>query len=144
MTCKRNAFVFLANCAMPRAVEYLLSVYDQIPSLDELMQLAFIELIRKDCMGETPNRVSIMSIYRDFAGLIWILTPKPKYIRCVFELLNASSHSVKYEAATTLTTLTQNPAAIKGAVPLSQHKKNRRTKILSYNSRCLWLRGLGR
>lgn len=62
MTCKRNAFVFLANCAMPRAVEYLLSVYDQIPSLDELMQLAFIELIRKDCMGETPNRVSIMSI----------------------------------------------------------------------------------
>lgn len=95
MTCKRNAFVFLANCAMPRAVEYLLSVYDQIPSLDELMQLAFIELIRKDCMGETPNR--------------------PKYIRCVFELLNAPSHSVKYEAATTLTTLTQNPAAIKAA-----------------------------
>ncbi|KAG9046279.1 coatomer subunit beta [Tulasnella sp. UAMH 9824] len=95
MTCKRNAFVFLANCAMPRAVEYLLSVYEQIPSLDELMQLSFIELIRKDCLGETPNR--------------------PKYIRCVFELLNASSHSVKYEAATTLTSLTQNPAAIKAA-----------------------------
>ncbi|KAG8905311.1 coatomer subunit beta, partial [Tulasnella sp. 417] len=56
MTCKRNAFVFLANCSMPRAVEYLLSVYEQIPSLDELMQLAFIELIRKDCLGETPNR----------------------------------------------------------------------------------------
>lgn len=41
---------------------------------------------------------------------------KPRYIRCIFELLNASSHSVKYEAATTLTTLTQNPAAIKGVL----------------------------
>lgn len=39
-----------------------------------------------------------------------------RYIRCIFELLNASSHAVKYEAATTLTTLTQNPAAVKGAV----------------------------
>lgn len=29
--------------------------------------------------------------------------------------MNASSHAVKYEAATTLTTLTQNPAAVKGA-----------------------------
>jgi coatomer subunit beta len=32
----------------------------------------------------------------------------------MFELLNSSSHAVKYEAATTLTTLTQNPAAVKG------------------------------
>ena len=33
----------------------------------------------------------------------------------MFELLNSSSHAVKYETATTLTTLTQNPAAVKGA-----------------------------
>ena len=26
--CKRNAFVFFANCAMPKAVEYVLSVHD--------------------------------------------------------------------------------------------------------------------
>ena len=32
----------------------------------------------------------------------------------MFELLGAASHAVKYEAATTLTTLTQNAAAIKG------------------------------
>jgi len=37
-----------------------------------------------------------------------------RWIRCILELLNASSHAVKYEAATTLTTLTQNPAAVKG------------------------------
>ena len=35
-------------------------------------------------------------------------------MRCIFDLLNVPSHAVKYEAATTLTTLTQNPAAVKG------------------------------
>ncbi|PVG02481.1 putative coatomer complex beta chain [Serendipita vermifera] len=94
-TCKRNAFVFLLNHATPKAVEYTLSVYDQIGSFDELMQLAIIELVRKDCKTDTANR--------------------PKYIRLVFELVNAPSHSVKYDAAMTLTTLTQNPAAIKAA-----------------------------
>ncbi|KAG1786708.1 coatomer beta C-terminal region-domain-containing protein [Suillus plorans] len=69
-TCKRNTFVFLAHCAMPKAVEWLISVYDQLTSLDELLQMSIIEVIRLD---------------------------------------------LKYEAATTLTTLTQNPAAVKAA-----------------------------
>jgi len=34
----------------------------------------------------------------------------------MFELLSATSHAVKYEAATTLTTLTQNAAAVKGDI----------------------------
>ncbi|KAG1823810.1 adaptin N terminal region-domain-containing protein [Suillus subaureus] len=94
-TCKRNAFVFLAHCAMPKAVEWLISVYDQLTSLDELLQMSIIEVIRLDCKNDTTHR--------------------PRYIRCMFELLNSSSHAVKYEAATTLTTLTQNPAAVKAA-----------------------------
>lgn len=57
MTCKRNAFVFLLNCATNKAVEYTMQVYDQIAGFDELMQLAIIELIRKDCKGESVNRV---------------------------------------------------------------------------------------
>ncbi|GAK64627.1 coatomer protein [Moesziomyces antarcticus] len=92
-TCKRNAFVLLCHTAPERAVQYLLGLGDQIASQDELMQLAIIELIRKDCRGDSPNR--------------------PRYIRAVSELLAAPSHSVKYEAATTLTTLTQNAAAVK-------------------------------
>ncbi|KAG1887545.1 coatomer beta C-terminal region-domain-containing protein [Suillus fuscotomentosus] len=95
MTCKRNAFVFLAHCAMPKAVEWLISVYDQLTSLDELLQVSIIEVVRLDCKNDTTHR--------------------PRYIRCMFELLNSSSHAVKYEAATTLTTLTQNPAAVKTA-----------------------------
>ncbi|KAH8094620.1 coatomer protein [Cristinia sonorae] len=94
-TCKRNAFVFLSNCAMPKAVQYILSVMDQIPSMDELLQMSIIEVIRLDCKGDTSH--------------------KPRYILLISELLNASSHAVKYEAATTLTSLTQNPAAVKAA-----------------------------
>lgn len=60
MTCKRNAFVFLINHATPKAVEWTLSVYDQIGAFDELMQLAIIELVRKDCKTDTANRVSLL------------------------------------------------------------------------------------
>ena len=56
-TCKRNAFVFLTNCALTKAVEWMFSVYEQIASFDELMQLAVIDLVRKDCKGETTQRV---------------------------------------------------------------------------------------
>jgi coatomer subunit beta len=59
-TCKRNAFVFLTACAMPRAVEYILGVFDQISGFDELMQLAVIEFIRKDCLNDSPHRVSAL------------------------------------------------------------------------------------
>ncbi|KAF5312232.1 hypothetical protein D9619_002508 [Psilocybe cf. subviscida] len=94
-SCKRNAFVFLAHCAMPKAVEYILNIYDTIGSLDEALQMSIIEVIRLDCKNDSQHR--------------------SRYIRVIFELLNASSHAVKYEAATTLTTLTQNPAAVKAA-----------------------------
>ncbi|PWN44690.1 putative SEC26 [Ceraceosorus guamensis] len=92
-TCKRNAFTFLTQADAPKAVEYVLSQFEAIPSMDELMQLAVIELIRKECKGESPNR--------------------NKYIQAISELLSAPSHAVKYEAAITLTSLTQNAAAIK-------------------------------
>ncbi|KAF7323176.1 Coatomer protein [Mycena chlorophos] len=94
-SCKRNAFVFLAHCSMPKAVEYILSIYDSIPSLDESLQMSIIEVIRLDCKEDSSHRA--------------------RYIRCMFELLNVNSNAVKYEAATTLTTLTQNPAAVKAA-----------------------------
>ncbi|CAE6454476.1 unnamed protein product [Rhizoctonia solani] len=95
-TCKRNAFVFLSQCATERAVEWLIKNADSIENMDELLQMAAIELIRKDCARPGAD-----------ASL------RPKYIRIIFSLLGVSSHSVKYDAATTLTSLTQNPAAVK-------------------------------
>ncbi|KAI0639848.1 coatomer protein [Trametes polyzona] len=113
-TCKRNAFVFLAHCAMPKAVEYIIQVFDQIPSMDELLQMSIIEVIRLDCKQET--------------------THKPRYILLISELLNASSHAVKYEAAATLTTLTQNPAAVKAAascyINLVQKESDNNAKLI--------------
>ncbi|KAJ9107198.1 hypothetical protein QFC19_002858 [Naganishia cerealis] len=94
-TCKRNAFVTLCNIAQPIAVRYLLSVLDSLEGMDELMQMAVIELVRLEAKTEGANRA--------------------RWIRCIFSLLNSPSHAVKYEAATSLTVLTQNPAAVKAA-----------------------------
>ncbi|KAI9015882.1 adaptin N terminal region-domain-containing protein [Phycomyces nitens] len=95
MTCRRNAFVVLCNIDQPLAVDYLTQVFSLVSTYDELLQLAVIELIRKDSKTNAAN--------------------KGAYIRCVSELLSATSHSVKYEAANILIFLTSNPAAIKAA-----------------------------
>ena len=50
--------MFLAHCAMPKAVEWILSVYEQISGLDELLQMSIIEVIRLDCKNESAHRVS--------------------------------------------------------------------------------------
>lgn len=94
MSCRRNAFVVLCNIDRPLAVDYLQQVLPSVPTFDELLQLAVLELIRKDSKASSAH--------------------KSVYIRCVSELLTAASHSVKYEAANILMVLTSNPAAVKG------------------------------
>lgn len=58
MTCRRNAFVVLCNVDQELAVHYLLQVIDSVPTFDELLQLAVIELIRKDSKVSSSNKVS--------------------------------------------------------------------------------------
>lgn len=58
-TCKRNAFVSLCGISQSTAVRYLLSNYDQIAGMDELMQMAVIELVRKEAKTEGGHRVSL-------------------------------------------------------------------------------------
>jgi coatomer subunit beta len=57
MSCKRNAFVMLSNCAPELAVAYLKDVYAQISSFDDILQLAIIEFIRKDSRNNHAERV---------------------------------------------------------------------------------------
>lgn len=57
-TCKRNAFVTLCNIAQPVAVRYLLSVMDSLEGMDELMQMAVIELVRMEAKTEGGNKAS--------------------------------------------------------------------------------------
>ncbi|KAL4905972.1 hypothetical protein BDW74DRAFT_152368 [Aspergillus multicolor] len=94
-TCKRNAFAALMSINHQAALEYLASTFDSIPNTDELLQLAELEFIRKDAVQNSQN--------------------KARYLRLIFDLLDASTSTVVYEAATSLTALTSNPVAVKAA-----------------------------
>lgn len=94
-TCKRNAFAALSSIDHDRALQYLSGVFDGIPNADELIQLVELEFIRKDAIVNPQN--------------------KARYLRLIFDLLEAGAATVVYEAASSLTALTNNPVAVKAA-----------------------------
>ncbi|TVY42157.1 Coatomer subunit beta [Lachnellula subtilissima] len=94
-TCKRNAFAALVSISHDKALAYLSSVFDGIPNADELLQLVELEFIRKDAVQNSQN--------------------KARYLRLIFDLLDAGASTVVYEAASSLTALTSNPVAVKAA-----------------------------
>ncbi|KAI4720330.1 Coatomer, beta subunit [Aureobasidium sp. EXF-10727] len=94
-TCKRNAFAALISISHDQALEYLSSVFEGIPNADELLQLVELEFIRKDAVTNSQN--------------------KARYLRLIFDLLEAKESTVVYEAAFSLTALTSNPVAVKAA-----------------------------
>ena len=94
-TCKRNAFAALTMIDHQKAVEYLNGVFDGIPNSDELIQLAELEFIQKDASTNAQN--------------------KARYLRLIFDLLEASAATVVFQAASALCSLTKNPVAIKAA-----------------------------
>ena len=61
----------------------------------DILQLVIVELIYKVCLAN-PNERS-------------------RFIRCIYNLLNSQSASVRYEAAGTLVTLSTAPTAVKAA-----------------------------
>lgn len=94
-TCKRNAFAALMSVSHERALEYLSAVFEGIPNASELLQLVELEFIRKDAVQNQQN--------------------KARYLRLIFDLLEAKESTVVYEAASSLTALTNNPVAVKAA-----------------------------
>jgi coatomer subunit beta len=54
---KRNALITLINTNTTLAVEYLSSVWTQIPTFDAPLQLSVLELIRKDCRNPSADKV---------------------------------------------------------------------------------------
>ena len=78
-----------------KALEYLTGILDGVPNADELLQLVELEFIRKDAGDNQTN--------------------KSRYLRLIFDLLEANTSTVAYEAATSLTALTNNPVAVKAA-----------------------------
>lgn len=94
-TCKRNGFAALMTISHEKALDYLNEAFDGIPNADELIQLVELEFIRKDAVQNTAD--------------------KARYLRLIFDLLDAGASTVVYEAATSLTALTSNPVAVKAA-----------------------------
>ncbi|KAK1675991.1 adaptin N terminal region-domain-containing protein [Colletotrichum godetiae] len=94
-TCKRNAFAALASIDHEKALLYLSTVFEGIPNAEELLQLVELEFIRKDAVQNSQN--------------------KARYLRLIFDLLEANTSTVVYEAASSLTALTNNPVAVKAA-----------------------------
>ncbi|KAJ3578175.1 hypothetical protein NPX13_g2390 [Xylaria arbuscula] len=94
-TCKRNAFAALSSIDHDKALAFLSNVFDGIPNAEELLQLVELEFIRKDAVQNPQN--------------------KARYLRLIFDLLEANTSTVVYEAASSLTTLTSNPVAVKAA-----------------------------
>jgi coatomer subunit beta len=79
MACKRNAFVMLVNCAPELAVEYLEANINQVPNFDELLQMAIVDLIRKDCKNNAANKVSI-----HIAWIVFAMEDSSRSIRLKF------------------------------------------------------------
>jgi coatomer subunit beta len=94
-TCKRNAFAALISISHEKALEYLSGVFEGIPNASELLQLVELEFIRKDAVQNQQN--------------------KARYLRLIFDLLEAKESTVVYEAASSLVALTSNPVAVKAA-----------------------------
>lgn len=83
--CKRNAFVCLSDLSRDATLLYIQDNIHQIETLDSLLQLAFVEFIRKDAQTAVNLR--------------------QQYVLLVSEIIESSSNVVVYEAAITLISL---------------------------------------
>jgi coatomer subunit beta len=45
---------------MPKAVEYIVSIYDMTPALDEGLQTSIIEVMRLGCKNDSSHRVRVV------------------------------------------------------------------------------------
>lgn len=83
--CKRNAFVCLSDLSRDATLLYIQDNIYQIDTLDSLLQLAFVEFIRRDAQTAVNLR--------------------QQYVLLVSEIIESSSNVVVYEAAITLISL---------------------------------------
>ena len=113
--CKRNAFVCLGDLNREAALQYIQDNISVIETLDPLIQLAFIEFIKKDSV-QNPSL-------------------KQQYAQLMTEIIESSSNVVMYEAANTLTVLTSNPQSILLAgnkfVELATRESDNNVKIIT-------------
>lgn len=100
--------MMLLHADQTRALDYLSSCIDQVNSFGDILQLVIVELIYK---------VKILKRFIQFLSQVCHANPseRSRFIRCVYNLLQAQSAAVRYEAANTFVTLSSVPSAIKTA-----------------------------
>lgn len=100
----------LLHVDQQRALDYLSVCIDQVQHFGDILQLVIVELIYK---------VFYLIFKNDYFMFFQVCHNDPaernRFIRCVYNLLQSQSPSVRYEAAGTLVTLSSAPAAIKAA-----------------------------
>ncbi|KAF6000916.1 Coatomer subunit beta [Cyanidiococcus yangmingshanensis] len=94
-SCRRNAFLVLIQADQRHAATYLLQHAEQLPSWNEVMQMAALELIRRTSAHD-PNE-------------------KAAFVKLIFALLQSPNAAVAFEAAQTLVRLSAAPTAIRAA-----------------------------
>lgn len=90
--CKRNAFVCLGELDRESALQYIQDNMYSIENLDPLLQLAFVEFIRKDAKSSSSLKL--------------------QYASLITAILETSSDLVVYEAAITLTVLSTSSQSV--------------------------------
>ncbi|OBA23951.1 Coatomer, beta subunit [Metschnikowia bicuspidata var. bicuspidata NRRL YB-4993] len=90
--CKRNAFVCLGELDRSAALQFMQDDVYSIENLDPILQLAFVEFIRKDANSSSSSKL--------------------QYAILIGAILETSSDVVVYEAAITLTVLSTSSQSI--------------------------------
>lgn len=90
--CKRNAFVCLGDLNRDATLQYIQENISAIETLDPILQLAFVEFIRKD--ASTSATLAL------------------QYAQLITEIIESSSNVVVYESAVTLTVLSSSSSSI--------------------------------
>lgn len=90
--CRRNAFVCLGELNRDATLQYIQENIASIETLDPLLQLAFVEFIRKDSASSASLKL--------------------QYAQLITEIIESSSNVVVYESAVTLTVLSSSSQSI--------------------------------
>ncbi|KAJ3110439.1 coatomer subunit beta [Phlyctochytrium bullatum] len=98
--CRRNAFTMLMNAKPQAAAEYLSTIAGQIQNLDEVLQLAVIEFIRKDCKNPQADKSSAHTVKYEAANTLVALTSNTSAVKaaasCLIELIiKESDNNIK-------------------------------------------------
>eukprot|EP00737_Agarophyton_chilense_P000990 gb/GEZJ01001101.1/.p1 GENE.gb/GEZJ01001101.1/~~gb/GEZJ01001101.1/.p1 ORF type:complete len:948 (-),score=170.00 gb/GEZJ01001101.1/:5517-8360(-) len=95
LAARRNAFVMLCQSDQERAIAYLNRNVEEILVWGATLQLSVLELVRRVCRSNPME--------------------KGHYMKIIFSLLQSSSAAVVYEAANTITALSNAPSAVRAA-----------------------------